>query len=96
MLIDFNFRHFQPSDDLIHYISDRIHRLEKFDRKPQRAQVVFSFQKRAKRVDVTLTGARLKVHAKAESEDFFACIDEVAEKLHRQLEKKKPNRKAIR
>lgn len=87
MLIDFNFRHFQPSDELIEYVSDRFHKLSKFERKSVRAQVVFSYQKSTKRVDVIVRGAHIDMHARAEGEDFYACIDEVSEKLERQLQK---------
>lgn len=87
MLIDFNFRHFQPSDELIEYVSDRFHKLSKFDRKSVRAQVVFSYQKAIKRVDVIVRGAQIDMHARAEGPDFYACIDQVSERLERQLEK---------
>jgi len=96
MLIDFNFRHFQPSDDLIEYVSNRFHKLSKLDRKSVRAQVVFSFQKATKRVDVIVRGAQIDIHARAESEDFFACIEMVAVKLERQLEKSHGRVKASR
>lgn len=96
MLIDFNFRHFQPSDDLIEFVSDRLQKLDKLEKSSSRAHVVFSFQKMTKRVDVTIRGKHLNLHARAESEDFFACIEMVSEKLERQLEKNRGRIKGSR
>ena len=96
MLIDFNFRQFQPSDELIAYVSERFHRIMKMDGKSVRVSVVFSSQKKTKRVDVKLRGAQLDIHARAESDDFFASIDMVSAKLFRQLERKRERVKSIR
>jgi ribosomal subunit interface protein len=96
MLIDFNFRHFQPSDELIEFVAQRFHRVAKLDKKSVRAQVVFSYQKATKRVDVTVRGANLDLHAHAESDDYFTCIELVAQKLERQLEKSRGRAKGTR
>ena len=89
MLIDFNFRHFHPSDELITYVSDRFHKLGKFDGKSVRAEVVFSVQKKVKQVAVTIRGSQLHIHARAESEDFFSSIDQVSAKLIKQMQRSK-------
>lgn len=96
MLIDFNFRHFQPSDELIEYVSSRFHRMAKFDRQSVRAQVVFSHQKATRRVDVTVRGGGLDLHAHAESDDFFNCIELVAQRIERQLQKSRGRAKGTR
>lgn len=89
VLIDFNFRHFEPSDELISYVSERFHKLGKFDRKSVRAEVVFSYQKKMKIVAVSIRGSHLEIFARAESEDFFKSIDKVSEKLLKQLQRSK-------
>lgn len=102
MLIDFNFRHFQPSDELVLYVSEQLHKHIQVNRKSVRAKVVFSSQKKTKRVDITLTGGPsgkgygLHLHAEAEAEDFFKCIEMASERLSRQFHKSKARKKTAR
>jgi ribosomal subunit interface protein len=96
VFIDFNFRNFQASDELITYVTDRFDRLGKFDQKSIRAIVVFSVQKHNTHVSVTITGPGLKLHAKGAAEDFFECVDVVSSKLSRQMERSKSRLKESR
>jgi ribosomal subunit interface protein len=89
MRIDFKFRHSPPSDELTGYVSERIIKLEKFEMKPVRIEITFSQEKSCKCVDMHLRGDDLELHARSEATTFFEGIDQVLDKMARQLAKKK-------
>lgn len=92
MLIDFKFRHFSPSEELMDYVSERFQKLTKFEKKSVHIEVTFSYQKRIRRVDVAVQGPRFDMHAHCETGDFFVSVDNVTEKLASQLSKRKAKR----
>lgn len=89
MRIDFKFRHSPMSDELTAYVSDRIAKLEKFEMKPVNLAVTFSSEKTCKRVDIHVRGQDIEMHAHCESDNFFTGVDQVLEKISKQLARKK-------
>lgn len=100
MRFESKFRHTEHSDELVQYAEERMHRLEKFERKPVKIEFTFSAQKHTKRVDIAVRGKALEIHAHHESENFFDSVDHAIDKVGRQLERKKtqksPRRQAAK
>ncbi|MGE0528933.1 MAG: ribosome-associated translation inhibitor RaiA [Bdellovibrionales bacterium] len=89
MRIDFKFRHIPHSDDLTVYVSQRIGKLEKFELKPVRLEFTFTVEKSSQRVDLHVRGRNIEMHAHCEAENFFAGVDQVLDKMARQLSRRK-------
>ena len=82
------------SDELTSYVSERIHKLEKFEMKPVRVEFTFSSEKECKRVDIHARGEHLEMHATCEADDYFTATDLALEKMARQLACKKAKTQA--
>lgn len=89
---DFKFRHTPHSDELTQYAAERCHKLEKFERKPVKVEFTFTAQKQTCRVDISVRGKALELHAHHESTSFFDSVDHAIDKVARQLARKKDAR----
>ena len=102
MNISFAFKNFEPSEHLKKYASRRLEKLGRFvDRNEQlTAQVTMNVDKFRQKVDVLLTGKNLNITAMEQSEDMYATLDLVLDKLEsqmkRQLEKLKDHGRPAR
>lgn len=92
MRLDFKFRHTPHSEELTDYVEERVHRLQKFERKPVRLEFTFTKQKQTCRVDLSARGKDIEIHAHHESESFFDSVEHAIDKIGRQLERKKEMR----
>lgn len=92
MRIDFKFRNTDHSDELMDYVSERVTRLEKFERKPVRIEITFSKQKQTCRVDISIHGKGMDLHSHHESSSFFDSAEDAIDKISRQMERKKHSR----
>lgn len=92
MRLDFKFRHTPHSDELTEYALERCHKLEKFERKPVKIEFTFTAQKQTCRVDISVRGKALEIHAHHESGSFFDSVDHAIDKVARQLSRKKDAR----
>lgn len=91
MNIQIHGNHMKVTDALQQYIEDKIGRLERyFDASPQiDAYVTLSVTREQHQVEVTLTVYGLLFRAEETSDDMYASVDLVADKLHRQIHKYK-------
>ncbi len=83
------FKKMDSSEPLKTYVDKK---LEKFDRlleSPAEAHVVLSIEKIRHIAEITLTCDRLKIHAKEASENMYASIDTLTDKVRAQLKKHK-------
>jgi putative sigma-54 modulation protein len=88
--VSVTFRHTEPTDALKQYAEEKMHRLGKYFSQPLDAHVVLSVESKERQTaEVELHAHGGMIHAKEQTEDFYAAIDLVADNLKRQLKKQK-------
>lgn len=85
MTISFTFRHMDPSDAIKSYAVAKISRLQKLLLHPMSAKVTLAIQKQRHVAEVQLASGREHIEAKESSEELYASIDQVVDKLERQI-----------
>lgn len=83
------FKNLESSDHFKAYVHEKMGRLDKLLDKPATAEVVLSTDNLKQVVEVRLSGGRLSIQAKAEEEDLHASIDQVVDRVKRQIKKHK-------
>ncbi len=87
MEIKVTFRHTEPMNSLRDYAIEKISKLDKYLDFPAEAHVVLSVEKFRHQVDVTLNLNGTWIKAVEETEDMYSAIDQVADKLEKQVKK---------
>jgi len=89
MQTDITFKNMDSSDALKDYALKRLSKMDKYIDRTAEAHVVLSVEKRRHKADVTLTANSAKINAVEITEDLYAAIDMVMDKLERQIKKHK-------
>ena len=89
MQINISGHHVEVTAPLREYVSSKLGRLERHGQRITHADVVLNVEKLRQKVEATLRLAGAELFAAADSEDMYAAIDALADKLERQLEKHK-------
>lgn len=89
MRIQLTGHHVELTNSLRDYVNNKFERLERHNEKLADAHVVLTVEKMQQRAEATIHLARANVFADAESEDMYAAIDSLVDKLDRQLKKHK-------
>ena len=85
MHVNVTFRNLDPSDALKSYVQKKLDRLDKLLDTPLEADVLFSVSKIRHICEVRLSGDRLNLNAREETESMYSAIDMVLDKLRKQL-----------
>ena len=85
MQLNITFRHVDPSDALKAYATEKVDRLKKYFDGLVEGHVILSLEKIRHFAEVTLQANGVRVNAKEETADFYSAVDNVVEKLERQL-----------
>lgn len=95
MEIQFNFKNFEPSDHLKKYAENRFSKLEKYIRRIDSSflQVNMEVDKHRQKIDVILNADDIHIKGQEESQDMYASIDMVLDKIEAQLRKLKDKEK---
>ncbi len=93
MNIAITFRQMESTDSVKGYAHDKVGRLQKFLREPMKGQVTLSCQSRQHSAEVNLQAGGSHYHAHDTSEDMYASIDKVIDKLERQIRQGKSSQK---
>lgn len=83
------FKNLDPSDALKTYAGDKLNRFDKYLDNPAEANVVLSVEKFRHIAEVKITGDRLNIKGKEETNDMYSAIDMVLDKLEKQIKKSK-------
>lgn len=85
MNISITFRHVDASDSIKKYAEDKLSRLQKFLHKPMDVRMTLSLEKLVHVAEVRLSSGSEHIEAHDSSEDMYASIDRVIDKLERQI-----------
>ncbi|HOS97899.1 MAG TPA: ribosome-associated translation inhibitor RaiA, partial [Deltaproteobacteria bacterium] len=89
MQTDITFKNIESSDALKDYAVKRLSKIDKYIDRIAEAHVVLSVEKRRHKADVTLNADGAVINAVEITEDLYAAIDMVMDKLERQIKKHK-------
>lgn len=89
MQIEYTGHSVDVTDALKGYTKEKFSKLERHFDKIIAAHFIFRVEKLAHIAEATLLAAKTEVHAEATSEDMYAAIDALVDKLDRQLMKHK-------
>ena len=79
-----------PSETLKQYVFDKLQRIHKFFPDPIRAQIVLSLERYLHKVDIIITLHNgLAIKGKELTEDMYSAIDQVMDKIERQVRRYK-------
>lgn len=85
MNITVTFRHVEPSSALKEHAKEKIAKLQKFLRQPMTARVTVSLEKLLHQVEARISSGGDRYEAREATEDMYASIDKVLDKLERQI-----------
>jgi putative sigma-54 modulation protein len=89
MQINITGHHVELTDPLREYVASKLGRLERHESRITHADVVLNVEKLRQKVEATIRMAGAELFAAAESDDMYAAIDALTDKLDRQLNKHK-------
>jgi ribosome hibernation promoting factor len=86
MNISITFRHLEATDAVKGYATEKVAKMQRFLRAPMKAQATLSCQhERLHSVEVDIHAGHDHFHAHETSEDMYASIDKVIDKIERQI-----------
>lgn len=94
MQITTTFRHMEPSEALKSYAEEKLERVKKYIDEPIVVQAFLTVEKIRHSAEVTITAKGITIKAAEETNDMYASIDQVADKIERQLRRYKERIKA--
>jgi len=96
MNISITFRQMDPSDAIKQYATDKVAKLQRFLRRPMVAKVTVSLDRRKHVVEARISSGSEHLEAHEVSDDMYASIDQVTDKLERQIRGSKGTARARR
>src|SRR5271155_1970407 len=86
MNISITFRHMDATEAVKAYATEKVGKMQRFLRAPMKSQVTLSCQHdRLHTVEIDIHAGPDHVHAHETSEDMYASIDKVVDKIERQI-----------
>lgn len=90
MQIAVTFRHMEASEPIRAYVEEKVSRVKKYIDEPIDAQVVLSVEKKIRhRAEVTIVAKGITIKASEETNDMYAAVDTMVDKIERQLKRYK-------
>jgi len=96
MQISVTFKNLDPSDNLRSYVSNKLSKMDKLLDNPAEANVVLSVEKIRHIAEIRLSGDRLNLVCREETNDMYSSIDMALDKLEKQIKKGKEKQKRRR
>lgn len=87
-------RHIKLDDDIRSHAEEKMHKAETFFDRIIEGHMILSAEKHRRIAEATLSAKRATFHAQAETEDIYASIDLVMEKVDTQIRRHKEKLKA--
>ena len=89
MNINITFRHLEATDSIKAYATEKVGKLQKFLKQPMTVKVTLSLEKHAHMAEVRVSAGSEHHEAHETSDDMYASIDKVIDKLERQIQASK-------
>lgn len=89
MQISLTFRNTEAEDWLKEHVNKRLLKLDKYIDKPTETHVILSVEKFRNVAEINLSGRGLNLNGKEEAKEMIIAIDNVIDKIERQLKKHK-------
>lgn len=89
MQLNVSGHHVEVTDSLRNYVSTKLERLERHFDRITNMSVILEVEKQRQKAEATIHVSGGEIYAEAEHDDLYAAIDMLADKLDRQLIKKK-------
>lgn len=90
MQIAVTFRHMETSEPVRAYVEEKLSRVKKYIDEPIDAQVALSVEKKIRHsAEVTIVAKGITIKGSEQTNDMYAAIDSVVDKIERQLKKYK-------
>jgi putative sigma-54 modulation protein len=89
MQLNISGHHVELTEALKDYVNDKFQRLERHFDQISNAHVILQVEKLRQIAEATVNISGGELHAKAETEDMYAAIDALVDKLDRQILKHK-------
>ena len=89
MQLNVSGHHVEVTDSLRNYIATKLERLERHFDRITNMSVILSVEKQRQKAESTIHISGGEIYADAEHDDLYAAINRLADKLDRQLIKKK-------
>lgn len=83
------FKNLDPSENLKSYVCNKLDRFDRFLDNPAEANVVFAVEKFRHQAEINISGDRLNINGKEETDNMYSAIDMVLDKLEKQIKKSK-------
>ena len=83
------FKNIDSSDHLRSYVMEKLDRFDRLLDNPAEASVVLKVEKFRHIAEISVSGDRMKINGKEETEDMYSAIDMVLDKLEKQIKKGK-------
>lgn len=89
MKIELTGHHIEITDSLRNYVTEKMEKLERHFDKVSNTHVILSVEKMDQKAEATVHMSGNDIFAEAHSEDMYASIDALVDKLDRQVKKYK-------
>lgn len=89
MQIAVTFRHMEADAGAKGYVNEKVQRLEKYTENPREVHVVLSTEKFRFIVEGTVYGDGVSLNSQGKDSDLFAAIDQMVEKMERQIRERR-------
>ena len=94
MQTSLTFKNIDPSEHLKSYAREKLDRFDKFLDNPAEANVVLTVEKFRHIAEINITGDRLNINGKEETNDMYSAIDMAMDKIEIQIKKTKQKTRA--
>ena len=94
MQITTTFRHMESSEALKSYAEEKLGRVQKYIDEPIVAQVFLTVEKIRHIAEITINAKGITIKASEETNDMYAALDAVIDKIERQMRRYKERLKA--
>jgi len=89
MQIAVTFRHMEADEGLKEYVREKVQRLQKYIENSQEVHVVLSVEKFRHIAEITIIGEGLTLNSQGRNNDLYAAIDQMVEKMERQIRERR-------
>jgi putative sigma-54 modulation protein len=89
MQIAVTFRHLEANEGIKEYVKEKVGKLEKYIENPREIHVVLSTEKFRQMSEVTIVADGMTLNSQAEDNDLYTAIDQMVEKMERQIRERR-------